>query len=118
MALKRYVYALLFSAELVLRVGAGGPRIFCNEEWMWSWLDLFIVATSIWEVVVDTLQAVTDGARVSGVGGLSSVKAFRIVRLTRIPVAQWHFFAGLGVFHCNHPFYLGRRRFSQGRAEA
>ena len=74
-----YLFTAFFTLELVVRVCAHGCRIFCDADWAWSFLDLFIVLSSFWEIVVDFLQG-----KVDGLAGLSSLKAFRIIRLTRI----------------------------------
>ena len=49
----QYLYAAIFTVELLLRLAADGLHFFCSEDWAWSWLDLFIVLSSLWEVVVD-----------------------------------------------------------------
>lgn len=52
---------------------------------MWAALDVFIVATSLWEVFVDTWYAIVgDEGGLESFGGLTGLKAFRIVRITRI----------------------------------
>ena len=33
----------------------------CLEEWMWAWLDVFIVASSLWDVVVEVVTAIMEG---------------------------------------------------------
>lgn len=50
---------------------------------MWSVLDIFIVMTSLWEVVAGILQEVVE-SDVGSINGISSLKAARIIRLTRI----------------------------------
>ena len=56
----QYLYAAIFTIELLLRLAADGLRFFISDDWAWSWLDLFIVLSSLWEVVVD----ITGGYRV------------------------------------------------------
>ena len=34
------------------------------QDWMWALLDIFIVASSLWEVAVDIIQAVYEHLRV------------------------------------------------------
>ncbi|CAE7434900.1 FBA1 [Symbiodinium natans] len=82
----QYFYTLLFCIELAIRAIGLGKEYFCSKEWVWAVLDIFIVATSIWEVLVDTWYAlVEDGStNLESVGGLGGLKAFRIIRITRI----------------------------------
>ena len=79
----QYFYALLFAVELALRILAFGRRLLLSEDWMWSLLDIFIVATSLWEIAAGIMREV-GMEDVSSIGGVSSLKAFRIIRLTRI----------------------------------
>ncbi|CAE7665595.1 Scn4a, partial [Symbiodinium pilosum] len=82
----QYFYTFLFCMELVLRALALGKEYFCGKEWVWAALDGFIVATSLWEVFVDTWYALVDddSSSLEIFGGLAGLKAFRIVRITRI----------------------------------
>eukprot|EP00439_Symbiodinium_sp_Y106_P071148 s1123_g12.t1 len=76
----QYLYAAIFTVELLLRLAADGLHFFCSEDWAWSWLDLFIVLSSLWEVVVD----ITGSSDLDAIAGVSGLKSFRIVRLSRI----------------------------------
>ncbi|CAE7353892.1 Lmf1, partial [Symbiodinium sp. CCMP2456] len=80
----QYVYTLLFTLELVLRVLGQGPSLFWRDEWTWAWLDLFIVATSLWEVAVDVYYYSQGNTDLAVLSGMSSLKAFRIIRITRL----------------------------------
>eukprot|EP00439_Symbiodinium_sp_Y106_P051369 s4633_g6.t2 len=80
----QYVYTLLFTLELVLRVLGQGPSLFWRDEWTWAWLDLFIVATSLWEVAVDVYYYSQGNTDLTALSGMSSLKAFRIIRITRL----------------------------------
>lgn len=52
---------------------------------MWAWLDVFIVASSLWDVVVEVVTAIMEGqGDLESIAGLSNVKSFRIIRLTRL----------------------------------
>jgi len=74
----QYTFTSLFVLELALRlVSSGWRKMFCTEVWYWSVLDVVIIISSLWEIAA-ALQ--TD---VDAVGGVSSLKAFRIIRLTR-----------------------------------
>eukprot|EP00434_Breviolum_minutum_P026505 symbB.v1.2.023431.t1/scaffold2143.1/size88057/2 len=78
----RYGYAVIFAVELVIRVSANGLKFFLSDEWIWNWLDVFIVLTSIWEIVTDLLLSdlFADDTNVTFTG----LKALRLVRITRI----------------------------------
>ena len=39
----QYAYSGLFTVELVLRLAADGCQFLCGPDWVWSWLDVFIV---------------------------------------------------------------------------
>ncbi|CAK9083580.1 unnamed protein product [Durusdinium trenchii] len=89
MRVMSFMFTFWFLLELVLRVAADGCQYFIGPDWMWSWLDLLVVLTSIWEVVGDIAMAVqvnnqTPETSVGDVGGMSSLKAFRIIRITRV----------------------------------
>ncbi|CAE7807874.1 Cacna1h [Symbiodinium sp. CCMP2592] len=81
----QYSYTALFVIELAFRMLAAG-RSFCRgDDWMWKVLDVFVVLTSLWEVLVDILQAIYEEQNgLSAIQGLQSVKSFRIIRLTRL----------------------------------
>eukprot|EP00439_Symbiodinium_sp_Y106_P017141 s1087_g2.t1 len=80
-----YVYTGLFTAELGLRLFEGGCRFFCNDDWMWGWLDLFIVMSSLWEVALDVVQFFYQSqGDLEAIPGISNMKSFRIIRLTRL----------------------------------
>lgn len=83
----QYVFTILFTMELLLRLMADGLRFFCSEDWTWALLDLIIVVSSIWEIIVQHAQNAMPPGEESELGtiaGISSLKAFRIIRITRI----------------------------------
>ena len=41
-----------------------GVKLMMCQDWMWAVLDIFIVASSLWEVAVDIIQAVYEHLRV------------------------------------------------------
>ncbi|CAE7691948.1 unnamed protein product [Symbiodinium sp. CCMP2592] len=53
----QYIYTALFTIELILRVAAEGYRLFLDEEWMWAWLDLVVVASSVAEVGFNIVES-------------------------------------------------------------
>ncbi|CAE7225609.1 CACNA1H [Symbiodinium necroappetens] len=78
-------FAAIFTVELLMRIGAGGKRVFFSNEWMWGWLDLVVVVTSVWQLVNDALILYSEDAGRSGSATtLSSIRAFRIIRVARI----------------------------------
>eukprot|EP00435_Cladocopium_sp_Y103_P021893 s1939_g5.t1 len=74
----QYCFATFFIIELLLRVVADGRDFFCGEDWKWSWLDIFVVLASVWEILADALY---NAFQIEGTSGL---KALRIMRITRI----------------------------------
>lgn len=72
-------FTVLFAIELIVRLCAGGFKIFWGEDYAWSLLDLFIVLTSTWEILT-----VLQGELGAGPMGVTSLKALRIIRLTRV----------------------------------
>ncbi|CAE7259023.1 Scn9a [Symbiodinium natans] len=79
-----YIFSVLFLAELLLRLMDSRCRYFCSEDWAWALLDTLIVLTSWWDIFVDILDAVLQDDRLESISGLSTLKAMRIVRLTRV----------------------------------
>eukprot|EP00438_Fugacium_kawagutii_P021580 Skav212164 [mRNA] locus=scaffold754:252105:253760:+ [translate_table: standard] len=56
----QYAYTFLFCVELGMRLWAD-TRFYLCDEWMWTWLDAFIVLSSLWELVVDIIYVWTGG---------------------------------------------------------
>lgn len=77
-----YVFSTLFAVELFLRLYVERWALYCGEDWMWGWLDTFIVLTALWDIVVDVWMASQQGAE--SVADMSGLRAFRIIRITRI----------------------------------
>ena len=88
MQVVQYAYAAIFTVELSLRLLVHRCSFFTSGDWAWNYFDIFIVATSIWEVVLDASYSndTPDGSS-SGVSGLSGMKPFRIIRITRLAKA-------------------------------
>ena len=84
----QYVYTTLFTLELAFRLGAHGKSFFCSAEWLWNWLDIFIVLTSLWEVTTDAIEGFVSlgnaGDQGNALEGMTGLKAFRVIRITRI----------------------------------
>eukprot|EP00913_Durusdinium_trenchii_P035949 g33634.t1 len=89
-----YAYTLWFLLELCLRIAcdgldspsfsgaSGGAASGCGQDWMWAWLDVFVVLTSLWEVAVDLTYVFMETE--DFFVGVSGLKALRIIRITRI----------------------------------
>eukprot|EP00931_Biecheleriopsis_adriatica_P057183 TRINITY_DN33910_c0_g1_i1.p1 TRINITY_DN33910_c0_g1~~TRINITY_DN33910_c0_g1_i1.p1 ORF type:complete len:571 (+),score=107.99 TRINITY_DN33910_c0_g1_i1:46-1758(+) len=75
-------YAFLFTAELVLRLLVYGRYFLYMEGWQWNWLDLVIVACSLWEVCVEFSHLVP--VEMESVSGLAAIRVVRIIRITRM----------------------------------
>ena len=77
-------YAILFTAEVVLRVIAVGfVTYLCGKDWKWSWLDLFVVVTSWAEITADRLAS--NGAEMRGTNtNLRIIRVLRLGRLVRV----------------------------------
>ncbi|CAE7261687.1 unnamed protein product, partial [Symbiodinium sp. CCMP2592] len=84
MQIIQYTYTGLFTLELLLRSIVGGWNYYCGQEWMWTWLDVFIVLSSLWEVIIDIIHIWEDEESKQGFLGMTGLKAFRIVRITRL----------------------------------
>mmetsp|Transcript_77722 Transcript_77722/g.186461 ORF Transcript_77722/g.186461 Transcript_77722/m.186461 type:complete len:570 (+) Transcript_77722:33-1742(+) len=79
----QYIYTGWFLLELILRVSVDGWQFCCSEDWAWGLLDILVVITSIWEVIVDIIYFAQKD-EIGDVAGVSSLKALRIIRITRI----------------------------------
>ena len=79
-----YIFSAFFLAELVLRLMDSRCRYYCSEDWGWAILDTLIVATSWWDIFVELAEALLQDDRWDSISGLSTLKAMRIVRLTRV----------------------------------
>ncbi|CAJ1454346.1 unnamed protein product [Effrenium voratum] len=79
-----YVFAAFFTCELCLRICAERRLFLQSEDWAWNALDVFIVLSSLWDVIVDIVEAVMQSQNVDSIAGMSGLKSFRIIRLTRL----------------------------------
>jgi len=82
-------FATSFLVELVMRMAAGGREFFSfSGQWQWNALDVLIVLSSIFEVVMDTLYWVKGGSDAGGsssaIEGASNVRIIRILRIARL----------------------------------
>jgi voltage-gated sodium channel len=78
-------FTVLFTLELLLRLGGEGFSFFYNSNWLWNYLDFVIVVSSLFELTVDLMRILgdkNDGASASS--GLASMRILRLVRITRL----------------------------------
>ena len=84
----QYAYSTLFTLELVWRFAADGWSFLCGSDWVWSWLDVFIVLSSLWEIIIEVMYIWQGDAgaqeAAEHVSGIINLKAFRVIRITRI----------------------------------
>ena len=80
--ISNYIFATLFTVELLARVAAYGYDFLWSDDWAWNLLDMFIVATSLAEIGADIVAASSSDS--SNVGSVTGFKVFRMIRLTRI----------------------------------
>eukprot|EP00439_Symbiodinium_sp_Y106_P048110 s4526_g6.t1 len=70
-------YGILFTVELLFRMIAAGPwSFYCKANWAWNVFDTLIVASVLYEFLVDTRGQSTSMS--------SNLRVLRVVRLTRL----------------------------------
>jgi len=84
-----YIFAALFLLELVLRVAVDRLQFFWanGREFLWNYLDMFIVGSSLFEIVLDLLAFMRDGEDTGEEeldGGGVNAANLRIVRIIRV----------------------------------
>jgi len=67
-------FATMFTIELSLRVALSGREFCRGDDWRWNIFDVFLVASSILELMVTSLN----------IGFMRSLRAFRAVRVARM----------------------------------
>ena len=79
-----YIYAALFTIELVLKISVQGNRFFCiwadRSALFWNYLDLVIVGTSVFELVFDLILAFESDESAAP----TQTRLLRIVRIIRV----------------------------------
>ncbi|CAK9018500.1 unnamed protein product [Durusdinium trenchii] len=77
------IYAVLFTAEMLLRLFATGVRTYLiGKEWYWNWLDLLVVIPAWIELMADLMQ--TGGGVSSGASNLRILRVLRITRMLQV----------------------------------
>lgn len=86
-------YSSLFTVELLLRIGAAGPRkYFCAHHTAWNWFDTLIVVSALYELVAMLLDEKFSAGSSEGEAGQSGIassagsnlRILRVLRLTRL----------------------------------
>eukprot|EP00929_Paragymnodinium_shiwhaense_P051451 TRINITY_DN25890_c0_g2_i1.p1 TRINITY_DN25890_c0_g2~~TRINITY_DN25890_c0_g2_i1.p1 ORF type:complete len:1165 (-),score=239.14 TRINITY_DN25890_c0_g2_i1:263-3757(-) len=75
------VFAMVFTAELGLRLLAFGTWFFYMPEWKWNIFDITVVCLQLSEEI---LALFTGSAREEKVGNLNFIRVLRVLRLARI----------------------------------
>mmetsp|Transcript_956 Transcript_956/g.3837 ORF Transcript_956/g.3837 Transcript_956/m.3837 type:complete len:435 (+) Transcript_956:202-1506(+) len=82
-----HCFAILFTLELLTRMKAYGLReLFITHGLSWAWMDLFIVAAALLEMLFDLLflTGSESSQKPAGINGMSEVRISRILRVTRL----------------------------------
>lgn len=80
-----YLFTLVFSIELCIRMIAEKSIfrfMWGTHSWHWNWLDIFIVTSSLVELVFDIIYFTSSHA--AGGVTLGQMRIVRIIRLTRL----------------------------------
>ncbi|OLQ08794.1 tRNA pseudouridine synthase A [Symbiodinium microadriaticum] len=79
-------YAILFFVEVVLRLCADGfTSFFCSRPWLWNLLDVFVVVSSVFELVYSAMAGFqTNPASTTALRLVRIMKIARLVRIVRV----------------------------------
>eukprot|EP00439_Symbiodinium_sp_Y106_P040441 s3410_g4.t4 len=80
----QWAYTGMFTLELILRIGGNGKSFFCSEDWVWNYLDIFVVLTSVWEKVADVILRTGGDGDLPHLSGLRALRLVRISRLVKV----------------------------------
>jgi len=83
-AILQMFFFSFFFLELSMRVAVEGRRLFWGPGWAWAYLDVFIVTTSIFEVIMDLVYASANKEEKNHSSNVRIVRTLRIARLLRI----------------------------------
>lgn len=78
------IFCIIFTAELILRIGAHGRRFFFQDGYLWNWFDVAMVVLQLAEELTTSIVVVQSGEDSSQVGDLSLLRMLRIVRILRV----------------------------------
>jgi len=82
-----FVFLVLFTTELLMRLCAFGLSIYCDGDACWCILDTFIVITSLFQLVDNVIFLAGAEPEDNGAGPVQIIKAFRLLRVARIAKA-------------------------------
>mmetsp|Transcript_23076 Transcript_23076/g.46397 ORF Transcript_23076/g.46397 Transcript_23076/m.46397 type:complete len:546 (+) Transcript_23076:54-1691(+) len=77
-------FTLTFTFELLLRLYAERMSFLRSEQLTWHMLDVFIVLTSLTELVIEFLPKSVKGGDSASMGTTTQFRILRVVRITRL----------------------------------
>jgi len=77
------VYTFFFTFELILRIFAKGIKIFCGDDWGWMLLDGMIVATSLFEFIIEVVVSNDESDQANVLTNMRLLRILRIAKITR-----------------------------------
>eukprot|EP00747_Dinoflagellata_sp_TGD_P084198 gnl/TRDRNA2_/TRDRNA2_162416_c0_seq1.p1 gnl/TRDRNA2_/TRDRNA2_162416_c0~~gnl/TRDRNA2_/TRDRNA2_162416_c0_seq1.p1 ORF type:complete len:610 (+),score=82.05 gnl/TRDRNA2_/TRDRNA2_162416_c0_seq1:53-1882(+) len=82
-AIINHTCTVLFVFELALRVLATGRQFFKSTGWMWALVDIFVVVTSVIEMIFDILTMMFSSSALRNANNVRILRTIRITRLAR-----------------------------------
>lgn len=76
-------FTMLFTLELLLRFIARGIWIFCGDDWGWMLLDTIIVATSLFEFIIEVVVSNDEEGQANVLTNMRLLRILRIAKITR-----------------------------------
>lgn len=76
-------FTMLFTMELILRFIARGIWIFCGDDWGWMLLDTIIVATSLFEFIIEVVVSNDEEGQANVLTNMRLLRILRIAKITR-----------------------------------
>lgn len=77
-------YTTIFLIEIICRIGAWRLAFFISNHWWWNWLDVFLVLTSLVELLMSNIIGTSNIRMVRFIRIARLCKVFRLVRIVRI----------------------------------
>lgn len=77
------IYTFFFTFELILRIFAKGIKIFCGDDWGWMLLDGLIVATSLFEFIIEVVVSNDESDQANVLTNMRLLRILRIAKITR-----------------------------------
>lgn len=88
-----YVYMLVFTAELVLRLAAEQSDFLKSADASWNIFDAIVVVSSMVQLLVSNVLSVQAAEIIDGLNITRVVRIFRIIRVARIIKVMKFFFS-------------------------